>query len=199
MIFSASGNPRFEMKARRDGFCKICAGPIKQGDVLCPAICSSAEGSSNTSRSIWVHPECSSASMQADILPICKHWRRTGTCLVKDTCLFLHPDSLAAPENMPPQSNPATRTWQTIAASSGSVHLHVKNLPLAVTVEELTTLFSTFGGLHPHRSSCRPSMHPIPMCRCASRAQTSEAALVRRSALVSPCSIPIHKADLGEN
>ena len=146
------------MKARRDGVCKICMGPIKQGDFLTPATLKGESGPQDQARSIWVHPECNPVTADADPIPVCKHWRRTGSCLIQSACLFRHPEELAK-SAAAPDSEPLSRTWQSIAASSGSVHLHVKNLPLATSVAELTSLFSTFGSAPPSptgRRSCLP-------------------------------------------
>ena len=158
------------MKARRDGTCKFCAGPIRTGDALSPANLAAgplpppaAGSNSGQGRqfdggkpNIWVHPECaamaasdSHVSME-DYQPICKHWRRTGACLFESTCLFRHPKELtSSTDTSEVPAGAGSRSWQAIAAARGSVHLHVKKLPPDVDAPSVTQLFSAFGGWFP--------------------------------------------------
>lgn len=80
--------------------------------------------------------------------PVCKHWRRGGTCLFGDDCKFAHP-APAKGAGSARQGEPA-RTWQDASARGQAVRVHCSHLPVAEHAdvawpEHLLRVFSAYG------------------------------------------------------
>ena len=80
------------------GTCRLCMGPIQQGESLWPLPQDSAiTGKSAKGKFNYVHKTCAEVDARARGLPlpleppVCKHWRKRGSCAFGDACFFAHP------------------------------------------------------------------------------------------------------------
>lgn len=141
--------------------CQACASSISKGDDVVPiqpsqlkqdtAKTTNPDTNPNQncgarSRSIWIHAACA-ASVQGsgngcEALTVCKHWRKTGTCLFGPSCTFAHPAEQAGGKS---GSIEEGRSWQSIAAAGGPVHLHATGIPLDVDMEHLMSALEEHG------------------------------------------------------
>eukprot|EP01147_Barroeca_monosierra_P008614 gene8614-1027_t len=132
------------MEARYNGVCPLCPRHVQVGDTIWPLddtdighlatiSCNKGENGRHPvgNRHVWVHKTCAAelrgCSIEALIPPVCKHWKQRGTCLVREKCIFSHPEEVAIATRSQLAANEAHRKASAIVNKHGEVEAPIQN------------------------------------------------------------------------
>lgn len=97
------------LRALFDAPCALCGALILAGEVTRPLSAAAlyadgdrkqdslnpSDGDPVPDRIVWSHLMCAPSNDDPRV-PVCKHWKRRGSCVFRISCLFRHPLSLSS-------------------------------------------------------------------------------------------------------